>query len=141
MRAGEYILAKSRLEFLKKFKNYHFLFDVVPNEPIWFVRCDGKVRNGWKVYPVSNDVRPGKFNRTIPDPNSVLCEERTSMNCKIDPFYTLLDSKGKMMDRIVVEIDDSMPYRKYVFIGVYRLIVNLCHWDTVRYYERISDFI
>lgn len=155
MKAGEYILAKDHVEFIEKFEKFlfnradlrrlkdefyyyavNYFLDISTLDKrdnlsvrlqhhlpfIWFVRCDGKERDGWKVYNISDKK---------------ICLQETQSSHDNLPLCPCEEAEYDV--RIVIEIDDSAPDRKYVFKGIYKFCDK--HGENIQYFDKVSDEI
>ena len=108
MKEGEFIYAKTHAEFLNK------AFGT--NYKAW-MKSAWKYNDEWYVWMVRFNKKDGGWKNTFVS-NSCIKQENLNGVKQHDGLPMSLVAK-KFKNRITFEIDESGPYRKYVFRGLY----------------------
>lgn len=126
MKTGQIIYAKTHAEFLNSTFGTNYkqwmksVWNYDENTIVWMVRFNREI-DGWRnTFVSSNRIKEENLEHTL------------EWNGK--PVGDPLNSK-----RIVIEIDEEGPRRKYIFRGVYTCDKENSNPYTVRYHNKISD--
>lgn len=122
-----FIVAKTHAIFLNMLFKKHYrgwlkcCWDYRNNILVWFVRFDGKKRDG--------------YCNTYDQESDIICQD----NVEGRTTWNGLPINDSMKDRLVFEIIEFGSVRKYVFKGVYRMIDNVSDPYGKEYFRKTQS--